>query len=33
MDLSSSTYGLITGAISSDLGGARTGQVSARFEF
>jgi hypothetical protein len=33
MDLSSSSFGQITGAISSDLGGARTGQVSARIDF
>ncbi len=33
MDLSSSSFGLITSAISSDFGGARTGQVSARLEF
>ena len=39
MDLSSSTFGLITGTIgsyngtSSDFGGARTGQVSVRLEF
>jgi len=39
MDLSSSSFGLITGTIgsyngtSSDFGGARTGQVSLRLEF
>jgi len=33
MDLSSTKFGLITGAISSDFGGARTGQVSVRAEF
>jgi hypothetical protein len=32
-DISSSTFGLISGTIGSDLGGARTGQVSARIEF
>jgi hypothetical protein len=33
MDVSSSNFGLISGTIGSDLGGARTGQVSARLEF
>ena len=39
MDLSSSSFGLISGTIgsyngtSSDFGGARTGQVSVRLEF
>lgn len=33
MDLSSPSFGLITSAIQSDFGGARTGQVSARIEF
>ena len=33
LDLSSSTFGRVTKAISSDFGGARTGQVSARLEF
>ena len=33
MNLSSSSFGLITGTIGSDFGGARTGQVSARLEF
>jgi hypothetical protein len=33
MDLSSSTFGLVTGTIGSDFGGARTGQVSARLDF
>jgi hypothetical protein len=33
LDLSSSSFGLITGTIGSDFGGARTGQISARLEF
>jgi hypothetical protein len=33
MNLSSASFGRITKSISSDFGGARTGQVSARFEF
>ncbi|HUX43431.1 MAG TPA: hypothetical protein VMV57_01655 [Terracidiphilus sp.] len=33
MNLSSSSFGLITSSIGSDFGGARTGQVSARIEF
>ncbi|MDR3726699.1 MAG: TonB-dependent receptor [Terracidiphilus sp.] len=33
MNLSSSSFGLITGSIGSDFGGARTGQVSLRAEF
>jgi len=33
MDLSSSSFGLITNTIGSDFGGARTAQVSARLEF
>jgi hypothetical protein len=33
MDLSSSSFGLITSSIGSDFGGARTAQVSARLEF
>ncbi len=33
MNLSSSSFGLVNSAISSSLGGARTGQVSARLEF
>jgi len=33
MNLSSSNFGRITSAISSDFGGARTGQISARLEF
>ena len=33
MDLSSTKFGLITGTIGSDFGGARTGQVSVRAEF
>ena len=33
MNLSTSSFGLITNSISSDFGGARTGQVSARLEF
>jgi hypothetical protein len=33
MDLSSSSFGLITSSIESDFGGARTGQISIRAEF
>jgi hypothetical protein len=33
MDLSSSSFGLISNTIGSDFGGARTGQVSMRIEF
>jgi hypothetical protein len=33
MDLSSSSFGLVTKSIGSDFGGARTGQVSIRAEF
>jgi len=33
MDLSSSSFGLISNTIGSDFGGARTAQVSARLEF
>ncbi len=33
MDLTSPSFSLITSTISSDFGGARTGQVSARVEF
>ncbi|MGO9936187.1 MAG: carboxypeptidase regulatory-like domain-containing protein [Terracidiphilus sp.] len=33
MDLSSSSFGLISSSIGSDFGGARTGQVAARMEF
>lgn len=33
MTLSSPSFGLISNSIGSDFGGARTGQVSARFEF
>ncbi len=33
MDLSSSSFGVITSSIGSDFGGARTGQVSMRLEF
>ncbi|HLY39973.1 MAG TPA: TonB-dependent receptor [Terracidiphilus sp.] len=33
MNLSTSSFGLITNTIGSDFGGARTGQVSARLEF
>jgi len=33
MNLSSPSFGLVTSTIGSDFGGARTGQVSARFEF
>jgi hypothetical protein len=33
MDLSSTSFGLITNSIGSDFGGARTGQISARLEF
>ena len=33
MDLSNSSFGLITGTIGSDFGGARTAQVSARLDF
>jgi hypothetical protein len=33
MNLSSASFGLITSAIQSDFGGARTGQVAARVEF
>jgi hypothetical protein len=33
MNLSTSSFGLITNSIGSDFGGARTGQVSARLEF
>jgi hypothetical protein len=33
MDLSSSSFGLISKSIGSDFGGARTGQVSMRIEF
>jgi hypothetical protein len=32
-DISSSSFGLITGTIGSDFGGARSGQVSARIDF
>ena len=33
MDLSSTSFGLISNSIGSDFGGARTGQVAARLEF
>ncbi len=33
MDLSTSSFGLVSNTIGSDFGGARTGQVSARIEF
>jgi hypothetical protein len=33
MDLSSASFGLITGTIGSDFGGARTAQIAARLEF
>ena len=33
MDISSPSFGLITGTIGSDYGGARTGQVSMRLDF
>ena len=33
MDLSSSSFGLVSNSIGSDFGGARTGQVAARIEF
>jgi hypothetical protein len=33
MDLSSSSFGLVSSSISSDFGGARTGQISLRAEF
>lgn len=33
MNLSSTTFGLISNTIGSDFGGARTGQISARLEF
>jgi hypothetical protein len=33
MDLSSSSFGLVSSSIGSDFGGARTGQVAARIEF
>ena len=33
MDLSSTSFGLISSSIGSDFGGARTGQVAARLEF
>ena len=33
MDITSPSFGLITSAIGSDAGGARTGQVSARIDF
>jgi hypothetical protein len=32
-DVSSPSFGLITGTIGSDFGGARTGQVSLRLDF
>ena len=33
MNLSSGSFGLVSGTIGSDFGGARTGQISARVEF
>jgi hypothetical protein len=33
MDLNSSSFGLVSGAIQSDFGGARTGQIAVRLEF
>ena len=33
MDLSSSSFGLVSGSIGSDFGGARIGQIAVRLEF